>query len=221
MVTQFNRENYVKNLPDAYQKAKGSNNDKILAIEKSAADRLREAIGDIYDSLDINKAYGKTLDYYGEMYELERGGKTDDQFRIAILQQIAISRCTGDYDNIVNVLSLVISAPAEDFLFEDAEEGGKVDVEKFPYDSLQAAGITVPQAWQMLATLLPAGVRATGFNVTHEVNDAAPKLASVVTLAENHVVKVDCRFYEEVGMESVTAASTVTHEEKHTMEVLS
>ena len=67
MITHFNRENYAKNLPDAYAKAEGSNNAKLLKIEKDAVDLLREAIAAISESLDLDKATGKTLDLYGEM----------------------------------------------------------------------------------------------------------------------------------------------------------
>lgn len=218
MTTEFNRERHAMNLPDAYRKDTGSNNHKILEIEKGATDKLREAIRAVYDSLDIDNATGKTLDMYGEMYKLPRGSMTDDQYRLTIKQRIAMNTAGCDHDSIVKALALALGIPAERFHLEETS-GGNVKVEEFPYDTLQEAGFTVPQAWQMLESLLPTGVRSYGFNVTHEVDDAALTVTSAVTFAETYTCNVVGEYYESVEAGSVTAASTVTHAENYTMEV--
>lgn len=219
MITGFNKENHVRNLPDAYRKDEGSNNRRILEIEKNATDKLREAVSAIYDSLDIDKATGSTLDLYGEMYGQPRGGFTDEQYRLIIRQRIAIASASADYNSIVNALAGMIGAPVSAFCLDDAEAGGNVDVKQFPYDTLQAAGFTVPQVREMIESLLPAGVRITGMNIDHDIPDIELRLASTLTHAERHSYKVVCRFYETVSAEQVAASSAVTHEEKYTMEV--
>lgn len=220
MNTEFNREDHVRNLPDAYRKDEGSNNGRILEIEKSATDKLREAVSAIFDSLDIDKATGSTLDLYGEMYGQARCNFTDEQYRLKIRQRIAMASASADYNSIVNALAGMIGAPVEAICLEDAAESCNVDVKHFPYDTLQAAGFTVPQAREMIESLLPAGVRITGMNIAQDVPDIKLQLASVVTHAETYELEVVGRCYDTVEAGQVGASSAVTHSENYTTEVL-
>ena len=221
MITEFNREDHAKNLPDAFRKDEGANNRRILEIEKNATDQLREAVSAIFDSLDIDKATGSTLDLYGEMYGQARGGFTDEQYRLKIRQRLAMASAGTDYNSIVNALAGMIGSPAEAICLEDGAVSGNVDVVQFPYDTLQGAGFTVPQVRDMIESLLPAGVRITGMNIGHDVPDIRLQLASTLTHSETHAYEVVCRFYETVEAEQATASAAVTHAEKYTMEVLS
>ena len=219
MITEFNREDHARNLPDAYRKDESSNNRRILEIEKNATDKLREAVSAIFDSLDIDKATGSTLDLYGDMYGQARGSFTDEQYRLKIRQRIAMAFASTDYNSIVNALAGMIGAPTEEICLEDAAEGGNVDVTQFPYDTLQEAGFTVPQVREMIESLLPAGVRITGMNIGHDVPDIKLQPASTLTHAEHYTVEVVCRFYETAETEEITASAAITHAEKYTMEV--
>ena len=70
---------YVDNLPDAYRKDTDSNNYKILNIQKIEIDGIKEDTEDVYNTLDLDQATGKTLDLYGDMLGQARGFATDDQ----------------------------------------------------------------------------------------------------------------------------------------------
>lgn len=216
---KFFQKEYILNLPDCYNKEPTSNNYKMMQLLQYDAEKFQSVLQELEHTLSLDDATGYTLDLYGEMYKQPRGGMTDEQYRIAIRQKMAIYMCKSDYNSIVNVLSFVVGSPPESFLLEDTETGGNVDVKKFPYDNLLEAGITVPQAWEILESLLPAGVRSTGFNITQEAEAAELTLASALTFAETHVPEVACRFYETIGSKLISAASAVTHAENYIMEV--
>lgn len=214
------QDDYIKNLPDCYNKNPSSNFYKLMRLFQYDSDKFRGVLQELDNSSSLDDSTGFTLDLYGGMYEQPRAGMTDEQYRIAIRQKMALSMCESDYNSIVNVIAFIVGAPVESFLLEEAETSGNVDVKKFPYDNLQSAGFTVPQAWKILETLLPAGVRTTGFHITHDVNEIPLNVASAVTFAENFEIHVDCEFYETIESETVTASAAVTHGENHTLEVL-
>ena len=213
------QDDFVKNLPDCYNKEPTSNFAKLMQLFKYDSDQFRETLRELENSLSLDDATGYTLDLYGDMYGQPRAGMTDEQYRYAIRQKMALYMAKGDYNSIINVLSFVVGTPADAFLLEDSETGGNIDVKMFPYDNLQQAGYTVAQAWQILETLLPAGVRSTGFNVSYDITDADVIIASAVTFSESHVLHTVCDFCESIDSDEVTAAAVVTHGETYTLEV--
>ena len=173
MVLQFNRENHVLNLPDAFQKARGSNNDKILTLEKNAVDRLREDLKDVYDSLDLDRAYGKTLDYYGESVGQERGKATDDQYRVLIKSRIARNLTDGDYNSVVRAISVVFSCDPSEIVLTELDEPCHVRVDDLPIGKLNGSGIDVSTAVQIVKGLIPAGVTVEAINFSGTFEFAA------------------------------------------------
>lgn len=165
----FNRDKPVKNLPDAYCKKAGSNNEKILEIEKRALDDLRSAVNAIYESLELDKAYGKTLDLYGEMFGQPRGAATDEQLKILIKNRIVRNFADADHTSIVNALCMTFNCdPSEILLTEPAV--GRVRVDGLPFTSLNENNIDVNTAVQIVNGLIPAGVfmEAMEFSGTFE-----------------------------------------------------
>lgn len=158
MITHFNREDYAKNLPDAYRKDTDSNNSKILRIEKSALDALREAVSAIYDSLDLEKAAGETLDLYGEMVGQLRGKSVDSQYRMLIKTQIVRNLANGDYNGIVNLLSLIFGCSPTEIVLTELAQPCKVRLEALPFGVLNKALINVETAIEIIKEVLPAGV---------------------------------------------------------------
>lgn len=158
MVTQFNRENLVKNLPDVYCKTDDSNNSKILQIEKHAMDKLREAIRATYESLDLDNATGATLDLYGDMVGQPRGKAIDSQYRLLIKTRIIRNLANGDYNGIVNLLSLIFGCSPTEIVLTELDEPCKVRMESMPIDILNATEINVDTAVQIIKELIPAGV---------------------------------------------------------------
>lgn len=166
MITQFNRDRPVKNLPDAYCKTATSNNAKILGIEKKALDTLRETIAAVYDSLDIDKAHGKTLDLYGDMFGQTRGSATDDQFRVLIKNRIIRNLSNADYNSIVNALCVTFNCEPSEILFVELDDPCKVKMEGLPISKLNENNIDINTAAQIIQGLMPAGVKMTVLDFT-------------------------------------------------------
>ena len=129
MVTQFIRDKPEQNLPDAYCKNSDSNNAKLLGIECDAVHALSDAVNSIYDSLDIDKAYGKTLDLYGDMVSQARGKATDEQYRILIKNQITRNFCNGDYNSLMSALCVTFNCNPSDISLVEPEEPCRLRVE--------------------------------------------------------------------------------------------
>lgn len=166
MIAHFNRENHAKNLPDAFKKTPDSNNAKILEIEKSATDRLREEIAAIYDSLDINLATGSTLDLYGEMLGQDRGAATDEQYRALLKSRIIRNLSGADHNSIVNALCITFDCSPSDILLTETDEECAVKIEGVPFDALNRINLDVNTAIQIIKMLLPVGVNCTSVSMS-------------------------------------------------------
>ena len=73
--------NRAERLPDCYRKDEYGNIYKLLYLNASAIEELKEDIFGCGESLDLKIATGKTLDLYGEMVEQQRGLLNDEQYR--------------------------------------------------------------------------------------------------------------------------------------------
>lgn len=159
MITHFNRDNLVKNLPDAYCKTADSNNSKILAIEKSATDKLRKAITEITDSMSLDKAYGKTLDLFGEMVGQDRGKATDDQYRILIKSRIVRNFANGDYNSVVNLMAMIFECDPSEIVLTEYEDAGSARLEAIPYSAINSLVIDINTLLKIVSEIMPAGIR--------------------------------------------------------------
>ena len=149
---------YINALPDSYQKGENSNNYKLLSLEERLVAALRADIEAVHDTLDINKAYGKTLDLYGEIYGQPRGSMTDEQYRIIILQRIARNNVKGDYNSVVESLAVAFGVPTSEIVLLETDSPCEVEVKNLPYSVLQNAGLTIGQLQSIVLALLPIGV---------------------------------------------------------------
>ena len=172
--TSFDRENHVRNLPDAYDKRWDSNNAKILAIEKREMDAIRGELSDIYASLDLSLASGKTLDLYGEMVGQERGKASDEQYRIMIRARILRNLTNGDYNSIARAISLIFNCDTTDFCIAEKDEPCVVELTGLPFEILNRSGLGVENALKIINEIIPAGVRleTLSFDGTFEFSDA-------------------------------------------------
>lgn len=166
MIARFNRKNHVKNLPDAYCKTPESNNAKLLEIEKSAVEKLRETLDAVYASLDLENAKGKTLDLYGEMVGQERGRATDTQYRILIKSRIARNFANGDYNSIVNLICLIFGCKGSEISFVETEKPCTVRIDALPFGALNNLAIDVNTALQIIRECIPAGVAIESISLT-------------------------------------------------------
>jgi hypothetical protein len=150
---------YVKSLPDAYKKHSESNNYKLLLMEEQLVGGLKEDIEAVHNTLDIYSATGKTLDLYGAMLGAPRGSATDEQYRYLILQKVAQNMVTGDYNSIVNAISVAFDVPVTEFKFVETENPVEVECVNLPYGVILNAGITEDQVRKIISNLLPIGVK--------------------------------------------------------------
>ena len=172
MITRFNGEKLAKNLPDAYRKDDGSNNAKILEIEHGASSVLREAVRAVYDSLDINKAYGKTLDLYGEMLGQRRGMATDEQYRVLLKNKIQRNFTNSDMNGIIRAICATFDCEPTELLLMEPEPC-VVSIEGLPIHKLAESNIDMNTAIAIITSLIPTGVHveAISFAGTFEFSD--------------------------------------------------
>lgn len=164
MIARFNRDNPVKNLPDAYCKTDGSNNKKLLDIEKEEMDRQRATIRAIYDSLDIDNATGATLDMFGDMFDQARGMATDEQYRVMIKARIYRNLAGSDFNSIVRAICATFDCDPSEVSLVEPEDTCSVRIDNLPYDKLNGSGIDVATAIQIVGRLIPAGVTLESLN---------------------------------------------------------
>ena len=150
---------YMQALPDSYQKTEQSNNYKLLQMEQSLVDDLRTDIDAVQATLDVYTATGKTLDLYGSIYGQQRGSLTDEQYRAVIVQSATRCLVGGDSSSIINALAIVFNVPASSFVLAETDNPCEVELTDVPYSVLQNYGFTGGQLYQIVASMLPSGVR--------------------------------------------------------------
>lgn len=156
---------YVDNLPDAYRKSESSNNYKILDISQSAINLANNDIEDIFESLDLENAYGKTLDLYGEMFNQPRGLASDAQYRVLIKSRIMRNLLNGSYNSMLKAALLIFNCNPEDFSLEESENPATVDLVVLPLASIIRSGFSASQAIQIIKLLVPIGVKVNSINL--------------------------------------------------------
>lgn len=198
MDKQFNYECLEKNLSDYYDKSENSNLSKIFKLIKYIQVGFDKEIDFLKQSLDIQTAAGKTLDLYGEIYGQLRGKMDDNQYRLFILLTIAQNMAGSDHTSIVNALVSALGIPAGAFKLKDGEKSGNVDVEIFPYDVLQTAGITPQQVKDIISSLLATGVSLHNLNVTHKLPETNLYISNAAVFGEYFTIHVEPRLKVEL-----------------------
>ena len=144
----------VKKLPDCYEKKAEGNNNKLLSLSKNLTDQFKKTLKDLEDSLDLNLAYGKTLDLYGTMYEQNRGGFEDTRYRYLILTKVARNMVGANYQSVLEHMAKMFNCNQEDIALDDIGNC-TVKLTKMPIEVLLGAGFTSKQAVVMTESLLP------------------------------------------------------------------
>ena len=149
---------YVNNLPDVYRKDAESNNYKILNIQKIEVDGIKAATQDVYNSLDLEQATGKTLDLYGDMLGQARGYATDDQYRVMIKSRIVRNLMTGSLNSIIDAGCLMFGCePNEVHIVED-EDPASVKIIALPFSVINYVGLSAKQTIELIMRIVPVGI---------------------------------------------------------------
>lgn len=170
----FKKDNYAKNLPDSFRKDNESNNFKILENERLAVEEHLNDLYSIYEIINIDNAYGKTLDRYGERVGQPRGLANDEQYILMIKAKIMRALGNGTYSSVLNSLCMTFGCEPESVYIEETEEPCLVKMVTLPLDILNSSGMTVTQVTQLIKTLLPICVRLDGLSLegTFEFSDS-------------------------------------------------
>ena len=166
---------YVRNLPDAFCKEAGCNNDKLLRLNAEMVSRIRQDIQAVDSTNDVEQAYGKTLELYGMELNQPRGSMNDTKYRYLLRTRIGANLVGGDYGSVMRHLVQMFNVNQTQVKLSDFEavEGAQscvVHLEKLPLHVLAGAGFTSKQAVQMIEMLLPICVTvfADNFEGTFE-----------------------------------------------------
>lgn len=155
---EFNFDNLVLNLPDAYKKTPESNNHKLLLVEKHIYNGIRSMLQTIFDSLDIDNASGAALDMWGQRQNVPRGSSDDTQYRIRIKANIAQSLCDGSRNSVADALAYMLSTDTSKIKIKDGEQTGLVHLIDIPLTLLVDGGFTTDQIIAMIEAMLAEGV---------------------------------------------------------------
>lgn len=154
---------YIKNLPDAWNKETESNNYKLLSLEQALVETLSRDVAAVQNALDINRASGKTLDLYGDMVGVKRGLARDEQYRYLILATVAKQFCDGTDASVAEQLAVALGCDVSEFQTE--EGNGTVSFSRMPLESVLRAGLTTAQLNATVQALLPIGVKLETFEL--------------------------------------------------------
>ena len=153
----------VKELSDAWKKTQDSNNAKMLGLNETSVNKLLEVFKQVDDCLDIHKATGKTLDYYGAAVGQPRGNLADDKYRLLIITRIAVNVSGCDYQTVIDNIKRLLNCEYSDFelteLYDEEDpKPATVSITKMPYTILDKAGFSSEEIYQVIKLLLPIGV---------------------------------------------------------------
>lgn len=161
----FNKDNYAKNLPDSFRKDNESNNYKILENERlSVEEHLADLYG-IYEIINLDNAYGKTLDRYGERVGQTRCLATDSQYILMIKAKIMRALGNGTYPSVLKSLCMTFGCGPEKVRIEETEEPCTIKMITLPLDVLNGKDITVKQVAQLVKSILPICIRMQSLNL--------------------------------------------------------
>ena len=171
-MAEFNSD-YVKNLPDTYKKTEDSNNYKILNTVQGTTTQLKNDTEDVFNSLDIEQATGKTLDLYGDMLGQARGLSDDAKFRTLIKSRIMRNLMNGDYNSLMKAACMIFNCEPHEFHIAESEEPATVDVITLPVSSLNYVGLSAEQTIELINLLVPIGIYAKSISLagTFEFGD--------------------------------------------------
>lgn len=149
-------ENNIVKLPDAYNKNISSNLYMLLSLAYLVSSGLQTDLNDIWNSRDINTAYGATLDNYGEMLGVQRNGATDDQYRTNLLNKISQNVSGSDTNSVINGIALMLNTDAKNISI--IEYDMSVKIVGMTLEMIEARGYSPVEINAMIENILPIGV---------------------------------------------------------------
>lgn len=103
-IKQLNSENVMEKLPASYN-VNNSIMSKILEVFTSELNEIIIAINDVEKINDIDVNFGKSLDYLGSNYSVNRDGENDNEYLNRIKSKIITTGSIGDENSIISGLA--------------------------------------------------------------------------------------------------------------------
>ena len=169
-----NYANPIDNLPDAYNKSTGSNNSKILMLNKSTTDITDKVIDSIFAALNLNNVSGQALDdIWSGRLNLERGSLTDEQYKIRLRTKMMQNIATGSFPDLIEALAYAMQCEKSDIHIVESDIPNKVIVKDIPLKLLLQADFTTDQVLALINSLLAVNVTVSeyGFTGTFEFGE--------------------------------------------------
>ncbi len=183
---RINYDEPIKNLPDAFLKDKDSNNYKLLQIHKEGNDKVLNTLREMSDALNIDNAYGNTLDlWYGEKVVLKRGQMTDEQYLIRLKGKLMQNMADGSFPKMIKALAFVLQCNTSDIHIVESENTNGVIIKDMPISMLQKAGFTIYQINDLVNQLLSVGVYVLEFSYEKK-SELSLYIGGFATLSTKH-----------------------------------
>lgn len=146
-------------LPDVYRKNPASNNYKLLELHGDASDALRDDIQLVLQAQDLQKAFGSTLNRYGDEIGQPRGNADDALYRTLIQEKIIQNRNNGAWNRVSSGIANLLQLPISRFYLADGAEPHTAQlILSDASDLAHLPGKTI-FLLSKIKGLLPAGVR--------------------------------------------------------------
>ncbi len=154
---KYNAPEY--NLPDAFKKDPSSNNYKLLHINTDTENGISETFKQLFKQLDIDNAFEKNLDMYGEMFSVSRKGDNDDKYRIRIKAQIGHNYTDGSRKSTADVVAWLLQSDTSEIRIKSGDATGDVIISGIPLPILMDAGFEREEITELINSLLSVCVR--------------------------------------------------------------
>jgi hypothetical protein len=143
-----------------YDKIDGSNIHKVLKFISDEFEEVKETFKTIEDWENLNNAEGNALNLYGENILQFRGQATDAVYRALIRSKVSRDSSTGDYNTILEVLSMLLNAEVTEFSIDEGvlPEYQTVRNVTVPIEKMIELGLTSTQLGRIIAQIVAAGV---------------------------------------------------------------
>lgn len=154
----------IGKLTDAYAKDKNSNNYKLFSIFGPELDEISAMFEAMKQALDIDLAFGVTLDKIASNVNQVRGNTTDAVLRILIKAKIAADQSDATIRAILDVISFILgdyeNTSQLNELFDDTDNPEPAAFQIVaPIDGILGSGMTANQFILLLQRIRAGGVR--------------------------------------------------------------
>jgi len=153
-------------LPDSYAKDIGTNTYKLFQCITPEYDLVKDTCNELRKSLDIDYAFGRTLDKLGRNVNQTRGTTSDIVLRTLIKAKIAADMSEGTIDTLLDVIGFIIGDESKGSqiieLYNEPEIGEPAAIQIIsPIEGIIGAGISLSQFVQLMINIKAAGISVT------------------------------------------------------------